>query len=110
MSRADANSQEGESGRPAPPSDFYRNYDHVPGRPPPPRRANPSQIPGLPAGEGPAVPSPPPQRRLVELGPPDDDVYRAPLAQDETQLLPAYAREYITAAVSLDFLNKFSYW
>lgn len=103
LSRVDANSAEGESASsrnpPQTDSAYYRNYDHLPNRP---RRTNSSQIPSLPTGEGPPVPSPPPQRRLLELEPPEQHllVGGAPLAQDETQLLPNTPRGYISPGVS----------
>uniref|UniRef100_A0A1Y1LCT3 Uncharacterized protein n=1 Tax=Photinus pyralis TaxID=7054 RepID=A0A1Y1LCT3_PHOPY len=99
LSRVDANSAELESASIRNPtqtdSGYYRNYDHLPNRP---RRTNSSQIPCLPTNEGPPIPSPPPPRRLLELEPAEEqiNVGAAPLAQDETKLLPYSPKEYLS--------------
>nr|CAH7716185.1 unnamed protein product [Callosobruchus chinensis] len=106
MSHADGNSTEGESlaggtGRnPAQTgTGCYRNYEHFANRH---RRSNSSTLPCLPAaggGEGGVQPlpagSPSSQRRLLELE--DREEHQmAPLAQDETQLIPSTPKECIS--------------
>ncbi|KAF7264203.1 hypothetical protein GWI33_000474 [Rhynchophorus ferrugineus] len=110
MSHADGNSTEGESttggGGSKNPSHTgtgcYRNFDHFPNRH---RRSNSSTTPCLPINEGPPPCSPSSQRRqLLDLGvsnPSVEDSYQqsasmAPLAQDETQLLPGTPKGYIS--------------
>ncbi|XP_031347822.1 uncharacterized protein LOC116174140 isoform X2 [Photinus pyralis] len=104
LSRVDANSAEVESASIRNPtqtdSGYYRNYDHLPNRP---RRTNSSQIPCLPTNEGPPIPSPPPPRRLLELEPAEEqiNVGAAPLAQDETKLLPYSPKEYLSPGANI---------
>ncbi|KAK5642261.1 hypothetical protein RI129_008428 [Pyrocoelia pectoralis] len=103
LSRVDANSAEVESAsirNPTQTDSDYRNYDHLPNRP---RRTNSSQIPCLPTNEGPPVPSPPPPRRLLELEPPEQQlsIGNAPLAQDETKLLPYSPKDYISPGANI---------
>ncbi|GJQ67892.1 hypothetical protein Trydic_g16652 [Trypoxylus dichotomus] len=90
MSHADANSNEGEPKNPSQADSSFRNFDHLPNRN---RRSNSSQMPCLPTSEGPPVPvSPASQKRLLELAPSEEQqlqtVVTAPLAEDETQLIP----------------------
>lgn len=102
ISQADGNSTEGESASGRNPAQTgtgcYRNFDHFPNRH---RRSNSSTTPCLPVSEGPPMPtSPSSQRRLLELGP-VEDIYQqsgplAPLAQDETQLIPSTPKGYIS--------------
>ncbi|XP_031346236.1 uncharacterized protein LOC116173092 isoform X3 [Photinus pyralis] len=108
LSRVDANSAEVESASIRNPtqtdSGYYRNYDHLPNRP---RRTNSSQIPCLPTNEGPPIPSPPPPRRLLELEPAEEqiNVGAAPLAQDETKLLPYSPKEYLSPGDYKEFVD-----
>lgn len=77
----------------------YRSIEHLNLKH---RRANSSQ-PTLPPSEGPPAPySPPSQRPLLDLqpAPAAATVSMAPLAQEETQLLPDSPRGYISPAVS----------
>ncbi|XP_074029808.1 shaker cognate b isoform X1 [Leptinotarsa decemlineata] len=102
MSHADGNSTEGESiagGRnPAQTgTGCYRNFEHFPNRH---RRSNSSTLPCLPTNEGPPG-SPSSQRRLLGLIPADEQQFQpqtavAPLAQDETQLIPSTPKECIS--------------
>lgn len=105
LSRVDTNSAEGESGsirnQPQTDNNIYRNYDQMLNRP---KRINSSQIPCLPVGEGHPVPSPPSQRRLLELEAMEQQeiVGGAPISQDETQLLPSSpSKGFISPDVSL---------
>ncbi|XP_063920864.1 potassium voltage-gated channel protein Shab isoform X1 [Zophobas morio] len=103
ISHVDGNSTEGESASGRNPAQTgtgcYRNFDHFPNRH---RRSNSSTTPCLPTGDGPPLPaSPLSQRRLLELAPPEEqqmqqNVPLAPLAQDETQLIAATPRGYIS--------------
>ncbi|XP_049818721.1 potassium voltage-gated channel protein Shab isoform X2 [Aethina tumida] len=105
LSHADGNSTEGESASGRNPAQTgmgcYRNFDHFPNRP---RRSNSSTTPCLPTGEGPPLPSSPTQqRRLLELPSEEQpEPYQenasmtAPLAQDETQLIPSTPKGYIS--------------
>ncbi|XP_076263219.1 potassium voltage-gated channel shaker cognate b isoform X2 [Rhynchophorus ferrugineus] len=119
MSHADGNSTEGESttggGGSKNPSHTgtgcYRNFDHFPNRH---RRSNSSTTPCLPINEGPPPCSPSSQRRqLLDLGvsnPSVEDSYQqsasmAPLAQDETQLLPGTPKGYISPSDFKDFVD-----
>lgn len=109
LSHADGNSTEGESASGRNPAQTgmgcYRNFDHFPNRP---RRSNSSTTPCLPTGEGPPLPSSPTQqRRLLELPSEEQsEPYQenasmtAPLAQDETQLIPSTPKGYISPSVS----------
>lgn len=116
ISHVDGNSTEGESASGRNPAQTgtgcYRNFDHFPNRH---RRSNSSATPCLPTGDGPPLPaSPLSQRRLLELAPPEEqqmqqNVPLAPLAQDETQLIAATPRGYISPGVRTSF-TTFSYW
>nr|CAI5840729.1 unnamed protein product [Callosobruchus analis] len=109
MSHADGNSTEGESlaggtGRnPAQTgTGCYRNYEHFANRH---RRSNSSTLPLPPEGGVQPLPagSPSSQRRLLELE--DREEHQmAPLAQDETQLIPSTPKECISPSVSLAIL------
>lgn len=105
MSHADGNSTEGESASGRNPAQTgtgcYRNYEHYPSRH---RRSNSSATPCLPGGEGPPpLPgSPLSQRQLLEMAAAVDDAQTlsmAPLAQDETQLVPDTPKGYISPGV-----------
>lgn len=109
MSHADGNSTEGESASGRNPSQTgtgcYRNYDHFPNRH---RRSNSSSTtPCLPTNDGPPPPSSPSSqhKRLLDLAPIDDEHQycggsMAPLAQDETQLIPNTPKGCISPSVS----------
>ncbi|CAG9862261.1 unnamed protein product [Phyllotreta striolata] len=93
MSHADGNSTEGESiaggrnqGHTG--TGCYRNFDHFPNRH---RRSNSSTLPSLPTNEGPPQPaSPSSQRKFGFIDEPYQNAPAlAPLAQDETQLIPS---------------------
>ncbi|CAH0546294.1 unnamed protein product [Brassicogethes aeneus] len=107
MSHADGNSTEGESASGRNPAQTgtgcYRNFDHLPNRP---RRSDSSTTPCLPSGDGPPPQpgSPGSQGRLLEQAPSEEQSepyqenasFTAPLAQDETQLLPSSPKGYIS--------------
>lgn len=102
MSHADANSNDGESKNPYQADASARNFDHLPNRH---RRSNSSQMPCLPTSEGQPVPmSPASQKRLLELAPSEEQqlqsVVTAPLAEDETQLIPNIPIGFILSEVS----------
>lgn len=104
MSHADGNSTEGESLAGKNPTGCYRNFDHFPNRH---RRSNSSTLPCLPTNEGPPPTSPSSQRRLLGFVIGDEQqlqqnaVNNAPLAPDETQLIPSTPKECISPSVSL---------
>lgn len=109
MSHGDANSNEGESKNPSQADASYRNFDHLPNRH---RRSNSSQMPCLPTSEGPPVPiSPASQKRLLELAPSEEHqlqtVVTAPLAEDETQLIPNMPIGFILPEVSFGGCDGF---
>lgn len=118
MSHADGNSTEGESVGGRNPAQTgtgcYRNFDHFPNRH---RRSNSSATPCLPTSEGLPMPcSPISQRRLLELGTSDDEqmimqqtIPLAPLAQDETQLVPGSPKGYLSSGVSFVYLYRLNY-
>ncbi|XP_017768936.1 PREDICTED: potassium voltage-gated channel protein Shab isoform X5 [Nicrophorus vespilloides] len=106
ISHLDGNSTEGDSttGRNPSQTGCYRNYDILSNRH---RRSNSSQTPCLPINDGPPVPvSPVSQKRLLDLAPPEEQQQQqlqlqqtcamAPLAQDETVLLPPTPKGYIS--------------
>lgn len=109
MSHADGNSTEGESLAGRNPAQTgtgcYRNFETFGNRH---RRSNSSTLPCLPTNEGDAPPqptSPASQRRLLELVSTEDQYPQqqplvAPLAQDETQLIPSTPKECISPSVS----------
>lgn len=109
MSHADGNSTEGESIAGKNPAQTgtgcYRNFDHFPNRH---RRSNSSTLPCLPTNEGPPpAGSPGSQRKLLELVSSEEQHFQfnaapamAPLAQDETQLIPSTPKECISPSVS----------
>lgn len=114
LSHADANSNEGESKNPSQTdtSACYPNFDQLPNRH---RRSNSSQIPCLPTSEGPPVPmSPASQKRLLELAPSEEQqlqtVVTAPLAEDETQLIPNMPMGFILPEVSCQFIKGFVFF
>lgn len=113
MSHADGNSTEGESIAGKNPAQTgtgcYRNFEHFPNRH---RRSNSSTLPCLPTNEGPPpTGSPGSQRRLLELVSSEEQHFQqnaapalAPLAQDETQLIPSTPKECISPSVSKNIL------
>lgn len=103
ITHPDDNSNEEDSKNPSQGDTSFRNFDHLPN---PTRRANSSQMPCLPTTEGPPVPiSPASQKRLLELAPSEEQqlqtVATAPLAEDETQLIPNLPIGFILSEVSL---------
>ncbi|CAH1112446.1 unnamed protein product [Psylliodes chrysocephalus] len=104
MSHADGNSTEGESiaggrsNQAQTGTGCYRNFDHFPNRH---RRSNSSTLPCLPTNEGPPQTASPSSQR--KFGFVVDELYQnapsstvAPLAQDETQLIPSTPKECVS--------------
>ncbi|XP_057653269.1 potassium voltage-gated channel protein Shab [Diorhabda carinulata] len=101
MSHADGNSTEGESlagsrNQSQTGTGCYRNFEHFPNRH---RRSNSSTMPCLPTNEGPPVPASPSSQRKIGIE--TDEMYQqtpniAPLAQDETQLIPSTPKECVS--------------
>ncbi|KAI4470488.1 voltage-gated potassium channel [Holotrichia oblita] len=107
ITHPDDNSNEEDSKNPSQGDTSFRNFDHLPN---PNRRANSSQMPCLPTSEGPPVPiSPASQKRLLELAPSEEQqlqtVATAPLAEDETQLIPNLPIGFILSEGFKEFVD-----